>query len=210
MSKYCDYARENILTAVYQTVGIELPGMTFPVVKDIVENQPNSIPYEDVLVVDGVKRAWEYAVEKAANTPLKLDTILYYNFLLMDDVMLGAGKLRIQPVMITGTNYVPPMPSEEAVEETLAVIRSEQNPLRQGAKWFAYTAKSQWFRDGNKRTAAMLANHYLMQNDCGLFLLSDTVTGDSQEFVQNLIEYYDSDDIEAFVDWLVDAAIVTI
>lgn len=210
MSTYCDYARENILTAVYQTVGIELPGMPFSEVKDIVENQPNNIPYEDVLVVDGVKRAWEYAVEKAANTPLKLDTILHYNFLLMDDVMLGAGKLRIQPVMITGTNYVPPMPSEETVEETLAVIRSEQNPLRQGAKWFAYTAKSQWFRDGNKRTAAMLANHYLMQNDCGLFLLPGTVTRDSQEFVQNLIEYYDSDDIEAFVDWLADAAIVTI
>lgn len=210
MSTYCDYARENILTAVYQTVGIELPGMPFSEVKAIVENQPNNIPYEDVLVVDGVKRAWEYAVEKAANTPLKLDTILHYNFLLMDDVMLGAGKLRIQPVMITGTNYVPPMPSEETVEETLAVIRSEQNPLRQGAKWFAYTAKSQWFRDGNKRTAAMLANHYLMQNDCGLFLLPDTVTRDSQEFVQNLIEYYDSDDIEAFVDWLADAAIVTI
>lgn len=210
MSTYCDYARENILTAVYQTVGIELPGMPFSEVKDIVENQPNNIPYEDVLVVDGVKRAWEYAVEKAANTPLKLDTILHYNFLLMDDVMLGAGKLRIQPVMITGTNYVPPMPSEETVEETLAVIRSEQNPLRQGAKWFAYTAKSQWFRDGNKRTAAMLANHYLMQNDCGLFLLPDTGTRDSQEFVQNLIEYYDSDDIEAFVDWLADAAIVTI
>lgn len=132
MSKYCDYVRENILTAIYRTVGIELPGMPFSEVKDIVENQSNNIPYEDVLVVDGVKRAWEYAVEKAANTPLKLDTILHYNFLLMDDVMLGAGKLRIQPVMITGTNYVPPMPSEETVEETLAVIRSEQNPLRQG------------------------------------------------------------------------------
>lgn len=101
MSTYCDYARENILTAVYQTVGIELPGMPFSEVKDITENQPNNIPYEDVLIVNGIKRAWEYAVEKAANTPLKLDTILHYNFLLMDDVMLGAGKLRIQPVMIS-------------------------------------------------------------------------------------------------------------
>lgn len=210
MSTYCDYVRENILAAIYQTVGIELPGMTFSAVKDIVENRPNNIPYEDVLVVNGIKRTWEYVVEEAGNTPLELDTILYYNFLLMEDLMLGAGKLRIQPVIITGTSYVPPMPSEKAVEETIAVIRSEQNPLRQGAKWFAYAAKSQWFRDGNKRTAAMLANHYLMQNDCGLFLLPDTVTRDSQEFVQNLIEYYDSDDIEDFVDWLVDTAIVTI
>lgn len=56
----------------------------------------------------------------------------------------------------------------------------------------------------------MLANRYLIQNDCGLFLLPDTATRESQEFVQNLIEYYDSDDIEAFVDWLVDAAIITI
>lgn len=210
MSKYRDYARENILAAIYQTVGIELPLMTFPETRDVVENRPNNIPYGDALVVNGLKHAWKYAIEEAENVTIELDTILHYNFLLMDDVMLGAGKLRIHPVTITGTNYIPPMPSVEAVEETLDIIHSEQDPLRQGAKWFAYVAKSQWFRDGNKRTAAMVANHYLIQNDCGLFLLPDTVTRDSQEFVQNLIEYYDSDDIEAFVDWLVDEAIVTI
>lgn len=90
MSKYCDYVRENILTAIYRTVGIELPGMPFSEVKDIVENQSNNIPYEDVLIVNGIKRTWEYTVEEAGNTPLELDTILYYNFLLMEDLMLAA------------------------------------------------------------------------------------------------------------------------
>lgn len=122
MSKYCNYARENILTAIYQTVGIELPGMTFSEVKDIAENQPNNIPYEDVLIVNGIKRTWEYTVEEAGNTPLELDTILHYNFLLMEDLMLGAGKLRIQPVIITGTSYVPPMPSEKLLKKLLPLF----------------------------------------------------------------------------------------
>lgn len=206
MTNYRQYLKDNILLTIYQSVSIELPNLTFPETQDILENKTDGVSYEKVLIVNGLKRAWEYAVENN-DQPINSSVIKNYNFLLMDDVLLGAGKIRPMGVRITGTSYVPPIPTEESVEELLEAIMSEPDEYRQGMKWFAMLAKSQIFRDGNKRTAEMVANHYLMQNNIGLFLLPDAVTRESTKFTDNLIDYYESDDVDVFVDWLLDNAL---
>lgn len=64
---------------------------------------------------------------------------------------------------------------------------------------YLYVVKVQIYNDGNKRTALIYANHYLIAHGKGLLVIPDKKV---LEFKQKLIKYYegiDAKDVKSFL-----------
>ena len=59
--------------------------------------------------------------------------------------------------------------------------------------------KSQIFNDGNKRTAIIFANHYLIGKGKGLIIIPDNLV---EEFRKLLINYYEGNDTDLIKEFL--------
>ena len=55
------------------------------------------------------------------------------------------------------------------------------------------------FNDGNKRTAIIFANHYLIAHGAGLMVVPENIV---TEFKQLLVRYYEDIDVGAIKDFL--------
>lgn len=77
------------------------------------------------------------------------------------------------------------------MSKCIAEMNKIHNPIRRAVVYFQYIARRQLFIDGNKRTAQMVANHVLVQNGVGIFIIPDTKI---TEFVDCLTSYYENQD----------------
>ena len=59
--------------------------------------------------------------------------------------------------------------------------------------------KTQIFNDGNKRTAIIFANHYLVAHGAGLMVVPESIV---PEFKQLLVQYYEGVDTQTIKDFL--------
>ena len=64
---------------------------------------------------------------------------------------------------------------------------------------FGAVTRGQWFSDGNKRTALMVANHQLIHDGIGVFSIPPE---DKAQFVSMLLRYYETGDYSRLSDWL--------
>ena len=62
-----------------------------------------------------------------------------------------------------------------------------------------YTMKTQVFLDGNKRTAVIYANHYLIAHGKGLLVIPEAQV---PQFKRLLVDYYEGSDSEIIITFL--------
>ena len=63
----------------------------------------------------------------------------------------------------------PPIPIEVLVKEKIDEIRNSNIAKEDIAiEWLLYVMKTQIYNDGNKRTAVIFANHFMISNALGL------------------------------------------
>ena len=102
------------------------------------------------------------------------------------------GRIRGVPVTIGGTKYVPPMPIESIVKESIESILQESVPAEEKAiKLCLYCMKTQVFNDGNKRASVIFANHYLISQGGGMVIIPEK---EVPEFKRLLVSYYEDTD----------------
>lgn len=83
-------------------------------------------------------------------------------------------KLRTGSVSISGTDYLPPVPNFEEVENGLrGILESERTVTEKAQDVFAWRARGQFFWAGNKRTAMTMANKLLLSAGAGLLTITD-------------------------------------
>ncbi len=63
-----------------------------------------------------------------------------------------------------GKSYYPELPDKEQISKDIAEITKEKS-LKNALDLFCYICKTQIFNDGNKRTATIYANMYMIQNN---------------------------------------------
>ena len=102
-----------------------------------------------------------------------------------------AGKLRSVPVSIGGSTYIPPLPYEAQVREDLASLLDKEESYEVAIELLLYVMKKQLFIDGNKRTAVIFANHYLISRGMGLIVIPAELVS---EYKKLLIAYYENND----------------
>lgn len=197
--------KENIVKNIWVASKIEIPLITFPQTEDIYNGYtPNSMSEKDIVIVNNIKHAWQFLIDNHDVTP-DWQYAKHYNYLIGDGVNLYPGEIRQHTVQISGTNYIPPIPQLDDIYAGFETAYRYDSTEQQAAALFAIVCRGQWFSDGNKRTAHLLANQVMLAGDAGMFLLPQDK---DEDFRGNLLHYYESGALDEFVSWLTDTSCV--
>ena len=168
----------------------------------IIENgKVNNVSAEDVQKILNLKHAWEFVLDKdVVQSPTSYYVCQYIARLVNEGFYHEGGRIRGVPVKIGGSSYVPPLPVEYEVKEQIdKIIAIDASPLDIAIELALYVMKTQIFNDGNKRTAIIFANHYLVSHGAGLMVVPESIV---PEFKQLLVRYYEDIDVKSIKDFL--------
>ena len=189
-----DFARANMKINIYDQAVLEGVATSFPQTEAIIENGiVNGMSAADIQKILNLKHAWEFILDPdVIQSPTNYDMLCHIAGLVNEGFFYNGGRIRSVPVTIGGTSYVPPLPIESVVRETIADITGRDRPAEDiGIDLCLYCMRTQIFVDGNKRAAVIFANHWLIRNGKGFLVIPEAKV---PEFKQLLVSYYESAD----------------
>lgn len=185
---------------VYCGMRMEARNITFPQTKTILQgvNVP-SVQLDDIQAVLNMRDAWRFLLSTVAQ-PVTLSYLCELNGYIARNEALEWGKLRTGSVGISGTDYLPPVPTEEGVVAGLVgILSSDTTATAKALEAFVWGARGQFFWDGNKRTSMTLANKILISYGVGFLTITDR---HMETFNGLLLDYYNTGSSEALKDFL--------
>lgn len=205
-----DFAKRHLVDTIYKQAILEGVATTFADTESIIEGgKINNMSSEDVLKIVNLKHAWEFILNKnviLSNTDFAL--LCEINKMIEDGFYYTAGKVRSTPVSIGGTTWKPDLPIENVIKEELEEIFSkDMNDLERAIELLLYIMKKQIFIDGNKRTAVIYSNHYLIARGEGIIAIPAELT---EEFKDLLIPYYEGKDEKKIKEFIKEKCYISI
>lgn len=197
-----EFARANMKSNIYDQAVLEGVATSFPQTEEIIENGTvNGMTADDVQKILNLKHAWEFILDKDV---IRADSDYYLlrhiAKLVNEGFFHDGGRIRGVPVSIGGTKYVPPLPIESKVVESIKeILGSKKNPVDIAVELCMYCMRTQIFLDGNKRASVIFANHYMIAHGLGVIVIPETHV---PEFKKLLVEYYESGDIKEISGFL--------
>ena len=187
-----DLARRSLVDSIYKQAILEGVATTYSDTETIVNGgKVNDMTAVDISKVVNLKRAWDFILsEGTISYPTNYAVLCQINEIVEDGFSYTAGKIRSVPVSIGGSKYIPPLPYEAQVKDDLSNLLSKDDSYETGIELLLYVMKKQLFLDGNKRTAVIFANHYLISRGIGLIVIPAELVPD---FKKLLINYYEND-----------------
>lgn len=189
-----DFARVNMKSNIYDQAILEGIATTFPDTEAIIENgKVYGMKVTDIQKILNLKHAWEFIMDKdvvASKTSYSI--LCYIASLVNEGFYTYGGRIRSVPVTIGGTSYIPPIPMENNVKEKIEeMLNKNSGTIDKAISLCLYCMKAQIFNDGNKRTAIIFANHFLISNGSGLLVIPQNKVS---EFKKMLVSYYEDND----------------
>lgn len=189
-----DFARINMKLFIYEQAVLEGVATSFPQTEDIIENgKVNGVTASDVQKILNLKHAWEFILDKdVLQVKSDYSILCHIAKLVNEGFFANGGRIRGVPVTIGGTSYIPPLPIEMIViENILEIIGRDNDPIDIAIELCLYCMKTQIFNDGNKRTAVIFANHYLISKGGGMIVIPESQV---PKFKRLLVAYYEDKD----------------
>lgn len=189
-----DFARANMKANIYDQAVLEGIATTFPDTERIIENgKVSGMTATDVQKILNLKHAWEFIMDKDVVASKSSYSILCYIASLVNEGFYTyGGRIRCVPVKIGGTIYIPPIPIEVTVKETIdGILNKKAEPIDIAIELCLYCMKTQIFNDGNKRASVIFSNHYLISKGSGLLVIPENKV---PEFKKLLVRYYEESD----------------
>jgi len=189
-----DFAKRHLVDTIYKQAILEGVVTTFADTESIIEGgKVNNMNSEDVMKILNLKHAWEFILNKnviLSDTNFAL--LCEINKIVEEGFYYTAGKIRSTPVTIGGTKWKPDLPIENVIKEDLEEIFNKKiDDADKSIELLLYIMKKQAFIDGNKRTAVIFSNHYLISKGKGIIAIPAELT---EEFKDLLIPYYEGKD----------------
>ena len=192
-----DFARSNMKKIIYDQAVLEGVGTTFPDTEAIIDNGiAKNVKVEDVQKIINLKHAWQFILNKDVIQAPSDYYLASYIARLVNEGLLAipdGGRIRGVPVTIGGSSYIPPIPFEDKVKQDIIdLLESKLDDIDKAIELCLYVMKTQIYNDGNKRTAVIYANHYLISKGQGLLVIDYSKV---DEFKKNLVNYYEDKDL---------------
>lgn len=199
-------AKKYMVESIYRSANVEGVCMTFPETQTICEGMSvagHSI--DEINTVNDLKNAWKWIFENI-DQPINIHTLKKINRIARKYTVINAGSIRTiydEPIRVPlkdGNNFYPELPGDEnKIDDEIKKITSKKT-LLSALELFCYVCKRQYFNDGNKRTATLITNMYMIQNGFGILSIPiDKIL----VFYNALTDYYASDNArESLIDFL--------
>ena len=197
-----DFARANMKSLIYDQAILEGISTTFPDTEAIIDNgKVNNMSTEDVMKIINLKHAWEFILDKdVILSPTNYYVSQYIAKLINEGFYFEGGRIRQIPVNIGGSTYKPPLPIENVVREKISnIINSTSDDIDKAIDLTLFVMKNQVFIDGNKRTAIIFANHYLISKGKGLLAVPFELVPEFKKLLISYYEDYDTESIKLFL-----------
>lgn len=189
-------AKKYMVESVFRAANVEGIGVTFSETQAICDGMSvGGHKIEEVEAVVDLKHAWQWCFVNP-QAQISLDTLQTINRIAGKMTVINAGSLRDRydaPIYVTlryGERYAPPLPQADAISKDLVSILASEDSLDNALELFCYVAKGQFFNDGNKRTATIVTNLYMIQNGLGIFSVPPEK---KLEFYNCLTDFYGDD-----------------
>ncbi len=189
-----DFVRANMKSNIYDQAVLEGVATTFPQTEDIIDNgKVNGMTASDVQKILNLKHAWEFILDKdVISCGSGYHILCHIAGLVNEGFYMNGGRIRGVPVTIGGTSYIPPLPIEALVRERIEeILLKDKEAIDIAIELCLYCMKAQIFNDGNKRTAVIYANHYLISKAGGFIVIPENHV---PEFKKLLVAYYEDRD----------------
>ena len=188
-----DLANRNMVDSIYKQAMLEGVATTYSNTETIINGgKVMDMTAKDISKVVNLKHAWEFILSEGVITyPTNFAILSQINEIVEEGFSYTAGKLRSVPVSIGGSKYIPPLPYELQIKDELFNLLSKENSYDIAIELLLFVMKKQLFLDGNKRTAVLFANHYLISRGMGLIVIPAELV---EEFKKHLINYYEDKD----------------
>lgn len=153
--------------------------------------------------MNNIKHAFQFLFSHV-EYPVDWQTISHYNHLLREGLAQDGGQVRTIPVRMGGTQWIPPIPAYDEIREQIDSTLGMPDPQKRALHLFDAITRGQWFTDGNKRTALLVANHELIHAGVGILSIEPSARA---QFASLLISYYETADPREVNNWLRENAI---
>ncbi|MCQ2741919.1 MAG: Fic family protein [Bacilli bacterium] len=197
-----DFARANLKTIIFGQAVVEGVSATFLETEEILERGSSlNVGFDDTLTILNLKNAWQYILdEDTVKRGPCFGALCNIAGFINDRQISYPDEIRTTNVYITGAKYRPPLPDRDTVRKEIDSIITDnaKDVLDRAADLVAYLCKTQIFTNGNKRTALVFANLFLICNGGGLLSISSEM---DKEYKNKLVQYYDgiNEDVKTFL-----------
>jgi len=196
-----DFARVNLKEFIYDQAVLEGIATSFPQTEEIIDNgKISGVKASDVQKILNLKHAWEFILDTdVLQFNSNYEVLCHIAQLVNEGFFTDGGRIRSIPVTIGGSVYKPTIPIESVVKEQLNSIHDgNESAIDRAIQLCLYTMKTQIFKDGNKRSAIIYANHFLISHGEGLLVVPEKYTG---QFKKLLVGYYEGLDKSEISDF---------
>lgn len=189
------FAKQYMIEYIYNAINIEGIGMTFSETQTICDGMSVSgKSIDDIQAVCDLKRAYQWILSNI-DAEMGIDVLKKINREIGKFTIINAGSIRHEydePIRVLVNNdnyYYPPLPpGEEIIDKELKSIMESDNCY---GELFCYIAKSQFFTNGNKRTATLFCSMLMIKRELGTFTIPNA---HKLEFYQYLTNYYENEE----------------
>ena len=190
-------AKKYMVESIYRSANIEGVGVTFPETQTICDGMSvANHTVDEINTVNDLKNAWRWIFENVDGV-IDSETLCTLNRICGKFTVIKAGCFRDRyddPIRVTvseGKYYYPPIPPKKEEFNKLIETVVADKTLNSALNLFCFICKAQAFNDGNKRTATLFTNMYMIQN--GMGILSIPVEH-KLDFYNALTAYYEEEE----------------
>lgn len=190
---------------VFDISQLENNPLTFPQVKTLIDGITiGGHKISDVEQVLNIKNAWINLLDLIKENTFEpsIETFNQTNKIIAQNEAIYAGKFRNGSVSIAGTQkYKSPKfdELEHIFHNEIHIILEGFSPVEQAIRLFLWGCLNQFYWDGNKRTARIIANGILINEGIGILNIK---TRDILEFNTLMIDFYDTQNASDIVQFL--------
>jgi hypothetical protein len=152
--------------------------------------------------IENIRDGWDEIINQVKTNSFNLSkqNFIHINSIVAKDENPELGGFRTKQLFISGTKWQPTLPLllDKDFEHHTHLWNENFDVNLKAYDIFLGSARSQFFADGNKRTAQLIMNGYLMQEGYSLFSISPE---NDVEYKEKLIGYYENGNKEVILEF---------